>query len=165
MQKQEEIVLPKSVDDLMGLINDSIFLFGAKSALTYFLGVLGGRVPFEVLQRESGRLDEEISKVFSESIDESNGIFSFDFFIKSLLEKSNAFAKLSESGNVLTKRSGTLSFTSLKNLSSILKYIQDLDLAMLNLQTSSETTTPTEPSTATQPGSGIVSIFEEFTRN
>src|SRR3990167_2207870 len=80
------VSLPKDPEDIMKMINDSIFLFGAKKVLNYLLSVLGGKVAF--LQKLSGHLNEDIASAFSDAIDEVSGVFSFDVFKSAIIKNS-----------------------------------------------------------------------------
>lgn len=158
-----QIILPKNTEKFMNIINDAIDLFGAKVTLSHLLNILGARFKFDVSKKKTGYLNDDIFRAFSNSIDESNGIFSFDVFKNDLVERSKDFKALTDSGNDLTKKTGTLSFGSLKNLSEIFDYLQALDFSILSrsnpavfvptVSTTSETQQPAVVTASSTDGS------------
>lgn len=150
----QEIIFPKDTSQLMKIINDAVYLFGAKISLVHLLSILGSIHTFDVSKKKPGRINEEIFQSFSESIDELNGTFSFDFLNSFLLENSETFKALSES-TTLNKKTGTLPFGSLENLSQIFSYIQSLDFSVMNFQ---QTIVDPLPVAATQETQDLMAI-------
>lgn len=137
---QKDILIPKNNDDLMKIIKDSIYLFGAKITLSDLISDLGGT------KKQTGTLNEEIIQIFVDSIDETRGFFSADFFRKKMIEVSSAFklfsnisassseeekrASLLAAGVVVPPVTGEISFNDLQKLSVILNLVRTIDYAI-----------------------------------
>lgn len=167
---QKNVLIPKNNDDLMKIIKDSIYLFGAKIALSSLISDLGSA------RNQLGILNEEITQIFIDSIDESRGFFSADFFRKKMIEVSNSFKLFSNiagsSGESEKKKqlfsagvsvpavTGELSFNSLQSLSDILNLVRTIDYAITyvrdNLEQSTSSDSKVEQSVVGSISAGIL---------
>lgn len=164
---QKMVLIPKDNNDLMKIIKDSIYLFGAKICLSSLVSNLGG------LQKQTGILSEEIIRVFNDSIDETRGFFSADFFRKKIKETSNAFklfSDISVSSSETEKQkqlfnasvfvppvTGEISFNDLKNLSDILNLVRSIDYAITYTRDNLEQSISENKNTEQVSNDGILS--------
>lgn len=163
---QNNILIPKNNNDLMKIIKDCIYLFGAKITLYGLISDLGGP------NKEVGKLNEEIIQIFVDSIDESRGFFSADFFRKKIVNTSGAFKlffdissspsdterqkQLFNAGVFVPPVKGEISFNNLQNLSNILNLVRSIDYAITYVRDNFEQSSLSS-SGANQSGLGVLS--------
>lgn len=130
--------VPKNTNEIFCMIAESISFFGV-------------RPTFRNLLRKLKGLSDEFLKTSVQSLDEVNGMFSYDFFrerIKKQVPVFNLLLNIVESGDpISTKRLSALSInvpnnvgkelvTSLEGITKVIKFINDTFIAILHSQDS-----------------------------
>lgn len=124
-----EIFVPKDIDSIIKMFNDSVILFGLKESFKHMLNFLRG-------------LTNDVISIAINSIDENKGTFSFDLFRESIkdispatklvfsISSSEKIEQLAKLGIVIPKDTGSLSLFSMETLTKIFRYINEMIISL-----------------------------------
>jgi len=125
-----DVQVPKNINDILSIVDDSISLFGIKNTFLHLVDSLGG-------------LPELFKSAFEASVDETRNVFSFDQFVsivspqipilQLIFEVSEsrdprALVALSQLSVILPRETGSESLSSMTGLSRIMKFVNEFYL-------------------------------------
>lgn len=139
---QKSVLVPKKVEELVDIIKDAIYLFGAKTTFSHLILNLGAVLSGKV-KKKSGFLNQDMSEVFIESLDENKGLFSFDHFKQKVSETFSDFKSVPAGS--LPPDTGNVSFNDLAGITKILWFVKRIDLVVTHAQEDAKEQQQTAP--------------------
>lgn len=136
-----QVVVPKDINHIKNIFNDSVSLFGIENTLTQILNLLGGLTP-------------DFRNSFNESLNNISKTFSYNTFISSARKKVPAFnllLSISEHANnagALSRLSqlsisvpiivGTETYSTIEGLTNIFSFMQNVIFVIVRVQDNSD---------------------------
>jgi len=122
--------VPKNINDVLCVIQESITVFGARNTMVHLVNVLGG-LPREFVQSFNNSIDDDANRfsfdIFKQELEEKVSIFRLIFEIAETQDE-DALEELSTMNVQLPNEFGTESVTTVLGLSRIFRFLNDIYL-------------------------------------
>lgn len=134
-----EVLIPKNINDVLYIIQNSVSLLGARNTVEHIVNVLGG-LPSEFVEPLLSSVDEDANtfsyESFRELLKTTTPVFQLVLEIAET-QDTEALDQLSQMSISLPMNEGTESLTTILGLSNVFKFINDTFISVTYSQENS----------------------------